>query len=233
VRDAVRRAGITFDGAVEPLTAHSISVSVGGDGPPGATSQQQDGVRLLDAKSLVEITVLPGVIAVHCTQYTRWSTSFAPIIEAAVGAVGDIFAPQVRSRVGLRYINRLTDGRASDPRVWASRLADPLAAVLAEGPFANLVRGAQQQLDLSLNERVAATVRHGCFREAGAREVYNYLLDIDVFDQNGEAFDVPETMIVAEDLNRIAAQLFRKSLSTSYADELGLHPVEASSKDRA
>ena len=130
--------------------------------------------------------------------------------------------------MGLRYVNRFTDAYATSPTAWADRFVAPLVAVLAEGPFASRLQGAQQQIELGLGNGMTAALRHGCFQDVAAQRNYSYLLDIDVFSPSAETFDPANTLEIAEHLNRQAAELFRAALTQAYAEQLGFHSVQSS-----
>src|SRR4051794_16853913 len=104
-------------------------------------------------------------------------------------ALQERLAPALVHRVGLRYINRLTDVEATTPQAWRGRIAPSLLGVIADQDYDDMITASQQQLELALEPSVGALLRHGAFRDPGVRGAYSYLLDVDVFSTSTNRFD--------------------------------------------
>lgn len=208
---------------VDAAEMHEFVVELGAKGPQTKENSAQ-GVRLTHAASNVEIALFAGVATVQVQRYERWSVSFKPLIEAAVAAVEAVLQPVSRSRIGLRYVNTLRDEAASSHQVWAARIEPSLIGAVTAGPFASQVVAAQHQLQLIVGDGVEATLRHGLLQLPRAGS--GYLLDWDVYDTGSELFLAQEVLEAAERLNRVAAALFKASLTPDFIIELGIRDVE-------
>lgn len=223
-RDALRAVGVELE-AVQPAAARELSLAMTPEGVQSSLVAQANGWQISDAAHQTVVTVLPAVVSMQTTQYERWSVTMRPALEALLAAVGEMLSPQLRSRVGLRYVNRLAGAAAGTASYWSTRIDPGLLGALNEASFADRVTGSQQQLDLADGPGRGRTIRHGCFRDAANRNSFSYLLDIDSFDTTTEPFEAAEIVGVAEELNRVAAQTFRGALTDAYSAELGLVPA--------
>ena len=225
VRDAARHAGLDLE-AVQPAVSHEVLLSVGPEGPQSSSVTQTQGWQMTDAERQMVVTLLPTAISVQTNRYLRWSVTLRPALDALLSGVEQTLHPELRVRVGLRYVNRFADVVAVTPEHWSGRIAPHLLGPLVAEPFAGRVIGSQQQLELSDGPGRGRTLRHGCFRDAATRSAYSYLLDIDAFDTTSEPFTSADVIDIAQQLNRVAAATFRDALTSSYASELGLEPTE-------
>lgn len=226
LRSALRAAGMELE-AVQPAAARELSLAMTPQGVQSSMVAQANGWQISDTANETVVTILPVAVSLQTTKYERWSVTMRPALEALLRAVGEVLSPQLRTRVGLRYVNRFAGAAAASPSYWSARIDPALLGKLSEPSFAERVAGSQQQLDLADGQGRGRTIRHGCFRDAANRNSFSYLLDIDSFDTTTEPFNAKEVVIVAEDLNRLAAQTFREALTDAYSAELGLVPVEA------
>lgn len=225
LRDRLRSATRLEVWRVERSQTQEMALQLGPGGPVG--EQRSDGVKLSEATSGLEVSVFPALASVQVKTYARWSESFKPFIEAVLHAVEDVVAPGSRERLGLRYVNRFVDPEAVTPRAWGSRLERSLVGFLVDGPYADHVIGAQHQLELDLDARTRATLRHGLLPGDRPGAPYAYLLDVDAFATSTEIFSADDAIAVAEHLNTSAAELFRRSLGPGLEETLGKHSVPA------
>jgi len=223
-RDALRAVGVGLE-AVEPAAARELSLTMTPEGVQSSMVAQANGWQISDAAHQTVVTVLPTALSMQTTQYERWSVTMRPALEALLAAVGEMLSPQLRSRVGLRYVNRFAGAAAAS--YWSTRIDPGLLGALSEASFADRVTGSQQQLDMADGPGRGRTIRHGCFRDAANRNSFSYLLDIDSFDTTTEPFEAAEIVGVAEELNRVAARTFRGALTDAYSAELGLVPADS------
>lgn len=237
IRAALRSAGTDLE-TVQPAAAHELSLAMTPAGVQSSTVAEAHGWQISDTAHRTVVTILPASVSVQTSQYERWSRSLRPVLAALVVAVHDVLAPHLRTRVGLRYVNRLADPEARSAGHWTDRIDPRLLGPLSDRAFADRVTGSQQQLDLTDGTGRGQTLRHGCFRDAATRNAFSYLLDIDAYDTTTEPFGAGEVLGVTEELNRVAAATFRNALTTAYAAELGLVEVaeadaEAGAVDQA
>jgi uncharacterized protein (TIGR04255 family) len=224
LRDALRTGGVDLE-IIQPAAARELSLTMTPEGVQTSTVAQTDGWQISDTGHQTVLTVLSSAVSVQTNRYERWSVTMRPILAALLPAVGEVLSPRLRSRIGLRYVNRFTGVAAETAGFWSTRIEPRLLGVLSEASFADRVTGSQQQLDLLDGHGRGRTIRHGCFRDAAIRHTFSYLLDIDTFDTNTESYDAAQIVSVTEELNRVAAQTFRGSITDTYEAELGLAPV--------
>jgi hypothetical protein len=82
-----------------------------------------------------------------------------------------------------------------------------------------MVRQAQQQVEVTLDGRHGALLRHGPIHDQSSKSV-NYLLDLDVFAHAASPFNPAEVVDAAERLNRTALSLFQACVSAAYLKSL-------------
>jgi uncharacterized protein (TIGR04255 family) len=225
IRAAMRAAGTELE-SVQPAASHELSVAMTPAGVQSSTVAQANGWQLSDTVHRTVVTVLPASVAVQTSRYERWGVTLRPMLEALLVSVGDVLKPQLRTRIGLRYVNRFADARAVTAGYWTERIDSALLGPLSDRQFADRVTGSQQQLDLADGPGRGQTIRHGCFQDAASRGAFSYLLDIDAYDTTTEQFVAGDALNLTKDLNRAAARTFRGALTDAYAAELGLVEVD-------
>ncbi len=220
LRDAAADHGLEL-AHVEPVQQQQVRVEMGPGGPATTLDAPTIGVRLSTGDASLIVTVMPDSLVVQCNAYRRYRDSLAPQIAAAARAVGRVVAPHLVQRVGLRYINRLLDPDAVTTQAWQSRIAPTFLGPLLHPELGARVVGAQQQVEMQLEETSGAIVRHGPFKDSSAADIYAYLLDIDVFDTRSERFDVEALAVLARALNRSAASLFEQIVPQEWRGTMG------------
>lgn len=197
--------------------------------PKSSVHQLAQGWQLHAADGSGQITLLPGAVVLQTTRYERWSVTMRPTLETLLAVTEDILMPAVVNRIGLRYVNRFVDTDARTPADWVGRIHESLLGAATHPVFDAQVRGAQQQLELSLGDAQGALLRHGPFVDAGAGGAVSYLVDIDVFDNEPVRFDAAALVHRAEVLNRTAASLFQATVTPEYLRTLQPAPTAPAS----
>lgn len=192
---------------------------------PGAQPESQveevaAGWQLRTADGSAQATVMPGAVVLQTSQYERWSVSLRPALEALLTATAEVLEPSVVSRLGLRYIDRFVEPDARTPSAWVGRIHPSLLGPVTHPVFGERVHGAQQQVELALDDAHGALLRHGPFVDPAAGGAVSYLVDIDVFDLSPVRFTAAELVERAEVLNRTAASLFQAALTEDYLRDL-------------
>lgn len=205
---------------VEPVRQQQVRIDMTPEGLVPTLDAHYAGIRLTAADASVSVTVSQDSLVVQCNAYRRYQDSLAPQIAAAAAAVRDVIGPHLVQRVGLRYVNQLIDAAAVDPQSWRGRVAASFLGPLLHSELGPRVVVAQQQVEMQLDETSGAIVRHGPFKDA-AGDTYAYLLDIDVFDNRSDRFDVDALALVTRALNRSAASLFQQIVSAEWRATMG------------
>lgn len=193
-------------------------------GPAGAAPTSIEtkarGWQFLTTDGRLTVTVLPDKVRIQTRNYERWRDSLLEPLLAVLSSIEDVVKPALVQRVGLRYINRLTDAHADNVHSWDGRIAATILGPLSHEVLGGAVTAAQQQFELSLGEGQGSTIRHGVFRDAIMRNAYSYLIDIDVFDQATARFDRNAIAGHATQLNRTALAIFQQMITPDYLESL-------------
>jgi uncharacterized protein (TIGR04255 family) len=203
----------------------TINLPVGGE-PVPQIQTVSSGWRLQTTGGHNQVTLLPGMVAIQTSTYERWSVSLRPLLESVLTVTGELLAPALVGRIGLRYINRFVDGSAGSPAAWKGRLHDQLLGPICHPILGDRLIGAQQQVELKLGDAQGAIIRHGPIVDPAAGGAISYLLDIDVYDVEPSGFDPADLVVRAEYLNRTSASLFQSSLTPEFFQSLLPAPEE-------
>jgi uncharacterized protein (TIGR04255 family) len=218
LRAAAHTAGLGIT-SVETSQRQDVSLTVTPHGPSGSSIVEQ-GWQLTTADKHVTITVFTDLLLVQHTRYTRFSHSLRPALEALMPVIGTQLAPQLIGRIGLRYVNRYIEPTATTPAAWRGKIAAGILGAIANSPFAEQITAAQQQLELTLDTGTGALIRHGAFRDPSVQGAYSYLVDLDVYNNNTDAYDTNHAVAVARRLNRTALALFQHIVEPEYRDTM-------------
>lgn len=221
LRDALRGRGYSFS-LINEAVRQEVTVSVNPTGGQSVQGEVARGWELVDEPTQMHLSILPGTVVVQTSRYARWSETFEPLLGRALSWLEAAHENALRIRVGLRYVNRLTDSDADSPTRWADHLDSSLLGPVAAGYLASRVTQAHQQLELSNEDGTKSVLRHGVFVDAASRHRYSYLFDLDVFDDRAEPLTGESALAAFTALNRTAAETFRQALTETYSAELGL-----------
>ena len=221
LREALRATDLAFS-VMGPAARQEVSLSMSPAGGQAVQGTSVQGWTFNDEHTQLQVTWLPDVLLVQTSSYTHFSETLRPVLHAALGWLEENGQVQLRTRAGLRYVNRLVDESAVGPQSWQGRVQDWLLGPVIAGPWANRVADAHQQLNLRNEDSSNTALRHGPFRDAGARNSFSYLLDFDVFDASTEPFTASSTLDLITRLNYTAATTFRGTLTAAFLDLLGI-----------
>jgi uncharacterized protein (TIGR04255 family) len=204
---------------LDMLPKVQISVQAGGmipgDAPIPATRTGGGGWRLTAADGTWQVSAESGSLAVEATRYGTWEKDFAPRLQTVLGALRDVGAPLIESRLGLRYINVLTGSAVGKSPISGITELSGLITPWLLGPLNDpAVRDAVQasqgravfmfdQVNIMLNHGVIAT---------DANEL-GYLIDIDAFREGGRALKIDEVIDFTAELHTAALGIFQHSLT--------------------
>lgn len=140
--------------------------------------------------------------------YNDLSSSFRSVL----AAFADVFTPSRQLRVGMRYINEITDSRILDPAnlpIFVARdLLRPVGTALGYDLISSLS-------DLRFEEPAGVVViRHGLVKND------TYLLDIDHFSEIEATFNADTIHETLDGFHATVESLFVWALTKDYLDEL-------------
>ncbi len=204
-----------FDKHVQNIVNLAVS-------PQGASqsTEVQHGWVLANADRSTWITLLPSTVVVQTSSYARYSTSLGDPLRKVLSLFTQTTGASVVQRLGLRFINKLTDPEATSPRIWRAHIRDDFAGPMS-GALGDLVASQYQQVQLQLDPTAAARIQCGVFPEPGEPQCYSFLVDLDVFRENSFSYEDDHCANLVRQLNRTALALFAHVLSDDYLAYLG------------
>jgi uncharacterized protein (TIGR04255 family) len=156
-------------------------------------------------------------VAVESDRYARWEL-FRDAIAQVFAAVGAVFAPARSTRLGVRYVNELRDGRArGDPAALSALVNDALIApaLALERPLLNSLG----EVRVAEEDDSVLALRHGLVASG------TYLLDFDAYREVAEAFDPVALAARAERFHARIEAVFAWALDPDYLEELRRGPA--------
>ena len=193
---------------LEPVSIQTINV-VGGPAGMQSTAQPRQGWRLQSSDGYWTVVLMPDHVALETSRYTTWSDDFQKRIADVLDATGRLIEPAIEQRLGLRYVNRVTEPAVKAPAEWRDYVASSFLGPVLDETLGGAVQAAQQQLDLSLDDSVSCNVRHGFFSDPARRGAPTYLIDIDVYRATGQPFDLPGIKQTLATFNERVLQVFQ------------------------
>lgn len=180
-------------------------------------TEQVKGWRLRTRDGGWIAVIMPDFFALECTGYTTW-TAFKTRLGALVDvALGDD-EPTIEKRLGLRYVDRLTQPAAREVHEWGGRISDYLAGPILSPEFGPSVIGAQQVLQLAADNSLEVLLRHGPQRSPEGN--WHYILDTDCYRSETAELTADSVMSGAEQLHKLALQVFQSSLTPQFLKSL-------------
>jgi uncharacterized protein (TIGR04255 family) len=204
--------------ALDEVTGSEMNVVIGQGTQPSVSETKTSGWRFAAVDGTWVVTVMADHFSLETTAYTTWDEDFAPRLEALVEVVTEHLKPAVEHRIGLRYIDRITELALPDLASWRPYLRAEVLGLVAHPELGDLVRAGQQHLVLELGEGVRAGLQHGPVpNPSGA---VDYQLDYDLFRQGGRPFATDQIKTTVANLNTFALQLFQASVTDELLEKL-------------
>lgn len=215
--ELVENTGVDYP-TIQPTVQQQMRIDLGANGA-SQVAMESRGWQIASADGARHITLMPDILIVQINRYERWRTSMKAPLTVLVESLGRLIKPALVHRIGLRYVDRFQDSNVDSAAGWRDRIDDTLLGPVLNPAFGGKVHGAQQQVEIRLDDHHGALLRHGPVRDDTGRCV-QYLLDTDVFRHSSFTFDVREVVGSAERLNRTALSLFQASVTDTYLKEL-------------
>lgn len=203
---------------IQPATQGTMQIDFNAGGASWSGNEAK-GWQVASSDSQHSATVFPGSVIWQVGDYKRWSLSMRAPLEVLMNAVTADLAPSLVQRIGLRYVDRFVDPACKTLGDWFGKIDDTLLGPLGNPIFGPMVRQTQQQVEVTLDGRHGALLRHGPIHDQSSKSV-NYLLDLDVFAHAANSFNPSEVVDAAERLNRTALSLFQACVSVEYLKSL-------------
>jgi uncharacterized protein (TIGR04255 family) len=187
----------------------TLNVMVNPGAPPAVSQQAVSGWRYQSADGSWIVSVSPDNVSLETTAYTEWE-DFSERMRELLDVTASHISPGIEQRLGLRYIDRITEVDANSPADWRSYIAPELLGLALHEPLGAAVKIARQQLVLDLGDGYSCNVGHGFVPE---NHRLNYLLDFDLFREGGRPFSVDSVSEALEILHDDAGKLFQASIT--------------------
>lgn len=201
----------------QQMVAAQVEFRAGGASPvASAGSVPTRGWRLKTDTGDWVVSVMPDHVAVETNAYTNWNPDLKGRISTLLRAFPAHAKPRIEERVGLRYVNRLTEEGVTTPDDWVDLVSAELLGPVGHDFWGPGIDNFQQQVQLDLGNDLSCLFRHGLIPRDDGSGIDGYLLDYDVFRQSPRRFAVDELEETLDLMNRAALTLFQSSLSTSY-----------------
>ncbi len=220
VREALRKAEYDFP-VINKAVQGELTVEVHNGQAKATTTEEHQGWELVDPDRQMSISLAPDRVAIQTQLYDHYSATFLPVLEALLPAVQARIGPELRHRVGLRYVNRYSEPAVRTPADWDGLISDWLLGPVANNPLAATIRQAHQQLVLAADDGLGAVVRHGPFDDP-ATGGCSYLWDLDVYNDSTETFAPAALLQLLRQANIFAAKTWKASVTSDYLKDLGI-----------
>lgn len=196
---------------------HTFQLQLAEPGNPGESSIEPQPIMFLftnpDDKG--QLALSPGFYAVSTERYVGWD-AFMQDLKLAHETVGEIYQPAFSTRIGLRYINRLTTSntQATTQKELFKLIRKELTATLRGKVWENAAEmfgvvnftSPAEQMNLRYGYEIIDTVP-------------TFLLDFDVFEEG--RLDLSEVLSRCERYHEEIYHAFRWSITKEALDHFG------------
>jgi uncharacterized protein (TIGR04255 family) len=201
---------------LDQLRGQAVNVELGAEGLAGVRqTESESGWRFQSADGLWIVALMPGHLSLESKQYAGWA-DFAERLHALIDMLEEHISPKIEQRIGLRYVDRITEVDARTPRDWAAYLQEPILGFAVHEVLGNHLANARQQMAFDLGDSYGCLLTHGFLPRDDGR--LDYLLDYDVFREGGRPFDAGAVRDAVEVLHSDASKLFQASISPALYD---------------
>jgi uncharacterized protein (TIGR04255 family) len=205
---------------LQQITEGGINLALGPNVPPAFAQQPAAiGWQLESADGGVRIRILPTYVSVEASRYEGWEGDFAPRLEQVLGAVDQQIHPVFEQRLGLRYINQITEP-VGGPEGWQEWIDERLLGIATHQEIGPMIVFSRQQVVLQLDEQARCTLNHGFAPDPEHEGALTYLLDYDVAREGVRRFDSGQIRETADLFNSYALRLFQLSSTPSLRQHL-------------
>lgn len=186
----------------------------GGQADPASLSPATlyQGWKLRSSDSSWNLVINPRFYSLETTRYQDWS-DFRQRLEKVSQAVVDTAHPALEQRIGLRFINRITHPEVKNVVDWRQLIDSSFLGPIAHDKLGDSVTSSQQVLQLSVEDELFVTIRHGVFRDPGVPGEEAYLVDQDCYVHPSENFSIKHVMDSAEKLHMLVLQIFQQTIT--------------------
>lgn len=182
-------------------------------GPAGiapVSSETNRGWRFRSSDEKWTVVIMSDFFSLETNEYSTWE-DFKDRLTELTNAVHDQLSPSIETRLGLRYIDRLTAPVAHSARDWAQYIDTTLIGPVLHPAFGESVTQLQQVVRLDAGSGCQVLLRHGCAMEEDG--TWAYLLDYDCSAARSRPFEADAVLTGIDDLHTVALQVFQASVT--------------------
>jgi uncharacterized protein (TIGR04255 family) len=207
---------------LESITETQVNLAFGPGVLPGFGHQSgaMSGWRLTNEDGTRAIGLMPHSLAFEDRQYATWDDDFAPRLDAALAALREHVDPVFEQRLGLRYINQITEPDVREAEGWRGWIDGALLGIVMHDEIGPHVKLARQQVVLELENDVRCTLNHGFAPDPERDAALTYLVDIDVSREGMRPFDRDAISAAAAEFNAHALGLFQSTVTRELRERL-------------
>lgn len=196
----------------EEATGLALNITGGPAGVSTATDSQQ-GWSFKSADGAWTVVLMPDFFALEARAYTDWD-DFSARLDELVRQVEAVLEPDVERRVGLRFIDRITNPKVTSPTGWEGWINERLLGPILHDPFGPAIKSIQQVLQLDGGDDMEVLLRHGCLIEGPpGDQAWHYLLDHDCSRSRGRRFSADAIKETSDRLHELALSVFQASIT--------------------
>jgi uncharacterized protein (TIGR04255 family) len=202
---------------LEDNATQSVTITGGPGGIQPLVTSPEKGWQFRSPDGAWSVVLMPEFFALETSRYEHWD-DFRDRADRTTRAIAGGLAPSMERRIGLRFVDRLTERAVERPIDWRGRVEDALLGPVAHPALGPSVIAAQQLLQLDAGDDVQVVLRQGCIPEAEG--VLVYVLDHDCARERVQPFDADRVLETIELLHLRALQVFQAAITPEYFQEL-------------
>jgi uncharacterized protein (TIGR04255 family) len=196
-----------------------LDITVAPGSPIAAQRTPLTGWKCVSEDQNWTVYLLPNSVSLETKAYTTWTDDFEARVRSILDAVVQQVNPSVQMRLGLRYVDLLTQSGAKAPKDWQGWIVDTFLGPALHPQLGPSVIAAQQQVELDADNGTRCTLRHGTVLDAATGSPA-YLLDWDVHADAPVAFDREAILESLLGFNRLAIRLFQVAITPEMLQDL-------------
>lgn len=191
-------------------------------GPAGVSTSadQQRGWNFRSTDGNWTVVLMPEFFALETRAYTDWA-DFSTRLAALAGLVDEVLEPSLEQRLGLRFIDRITEPKMSAPAQWQGWIDDHLLGPILHEALGPAIKGVQQVVQFDGGDDVEVVLRHGCLLEGPpGDQAWHYLLDHDCSRSRARPFSADAVRDGAQGLHELALSVFQTAVTPQLYERL-------------
>jgi len=204
---------------LDSATGIGFQVAVAPGVEPAVTqSQPLSGWRLTSQAGDWVVSLMPEFVSVETSSYDTWE-NFHERLRLILDATAELISPVFEQRLGLRYVNEMTEDDITEPEGWRRWIRPELIGPLMHENLAPGVTATRQTTLIDLGNEVTCTMNHGFVPDQARNgNPLPFLLDYDISHQLNREFNAAAALETADLFNTDALGLFQVCVLPEYLD---------------